>query len=328
MLRGGREGRMGRRECWSFGSRTPSAEGPVRATTEPRKATSSMTEDRRAMWRKRGRTNVTVADEYDNAKTRRGLTKTSLVKFVALAGLSFVAVNVMSNMVTTTMPFVVVDDNAGASPEEGGDDGRGTRDGIRESLTPKDAVKVKHPTPPDPFDTQYVKNTCVPCDDPSLSRYGPYAYIIGVEKGGTSALQTYMEDHPDIVPWMEETYVLQSTYNHRYGYDTLWQDGAVIEQCGLFQLYQEWYQEDGSIDHVERGLKYIDKTPYYIFDGPHIAQRLLCADPHAKMIVLLRNPVDRAYSEYNVSARDATMLHATLSCHAAMHGMQCARKVC
>ena len=169
----------------------------------------------------------------------------------------------------------------------------------------------------DPFDTQYVKNTCVPCGDPSLKRYGPHAYIVGVEKGGTSALKTYLQDHPEIVPHMKETYVLQSTYNQRYGYG---KEGGPVDQCRVFQLYKEWYQKDGSIDDVERGLKYIDKTPYYIFAGPHVAQRLLCADPHAKMIVLLRNPVDRAYSEYNVSARDATTLSATRCRHAAMHG--------
>ena len=131
-------------------------------------------------------------------------------------------------------------------------------------------------------------------------------------------MRTYLNQHPDVATdWEESSLLIHSV-----------EFGARIDQCRIFQLYKEWYMEDGGIDDVDRGLKYIDKTPYYIFAGPHVAQRLLCADPHAKMIVLLRNPVDRAYSGYNVSARDATTLHATLSCHAAMHGMQCARKVC
>ena len=190
---------------------------------------------------------------------------------------------------------------------------------------PSDAQQDVQRSAMDPFDTQYDKYACVPCHNATLARYRPYAYIIGAEKGGTTALLSYLKRHPDIAPHMKETYVLQPTYNKRYGYGD---EGGPVDQCGVFQLYKEWYMEDGGIDDVDRGLKYIDKTPYYIFAGPHVAQRLLCADPHAKMIVLLRNPVDRAYSGYNVSARDATTLHATLSCHAAMHGMQCARKVC
>ncbi len=40
-----------------------------------------------------------------------------------------------------------------------------------------------------------------------------------------------------------------------------------------------------------------EASPYYIFH-PHVPQRLASTLPEAKLILLLRNPIDRAYSHY------------------------------
>jgi len=40
-----------------------------------------------------------------------------------------------------------------------------------------------------------------------------------------------------------------------------------------------------------------EATPYYIFH-PHAAERIRKLFPHARIIMMLRNPVDRAYSHY------------------------------
>jgi len=40
-----------------------------------------------------------------------------------------------------------------------------------------------------------------------------------------------------------------------------------------------------------------ESSPYYLFH-PHIPKRIAAVLPHVKMIVLLRNPVDRAYSHH------------------------------
>jgi hypothetical protein len=45
-----------------------------------------------------------------------------------------------------------------------------------------------------------------------------------------------------------------------------------------------------------------DVTPFYIYN-PHAAQRVLDTLPRAKIISILRNPVDRAYSNYYLGVR-------------------------
>jgi hypothetical protein len=47
-----------------------------------------------------------------------------------------------------------------------------------------------------------------------------------------------------------------------------------------------------------------ESSPYYIYH-PHAAKRVAKVVPWAKLIALLRNPVDRAYSDYNHKFREA-----------------------
>ena len=115
----------------------------------------------------------------------------------------------------------------------------------------------------------------------------------------------YLRMHPDVEGHdLGETYVLNAgrwSADNKIGSG---KDGPSNEQCSIFQLYQKHYEKRGSIDAVERGQKYIDKTPRYLFQSHEVPQRLLCADSNAKMIVVLRNPVDRAYSAYNMDMQN------------------------
>jgi Sulfotransferase family len=45
----------------------------------------------------------------------------------------------------------------------------------------------------------------------------------------------------------------------------------------------------------------IEKTPNYILLGDRVPQRLLCLSPWSKLILILRDPVDRAFSHYNMA---------------------------
>jgi hypothetical protein len=56
----------------------------------------------------------------------------------------------------------------------------------------------------------------------------------------------------------------------------------------------DWYKRK----FTSRGFAVGEATPYYIFH-PSIPARVKAEIPDAKIIVLLRNPVDRAYSHYN-----------------------------
>ena len=65
-----------------------------------------------------------------------------------------------------------------------------------------------------------------------------------------------------------------------------------------FRKGDNWYRSYFPL-RMRNSRKYItgEASPYYLFH-PHAARRASTVVPHAKLIVLLRNPVDRAYSHY------------------------------
>ena len=97
---------------------------------------------------------------------------------------------------------------------------------------------------------------------------------LGVQKGGTTTLQRMLEQHPSVFlsPRKELHYFSlhyaqgQSWYEHQFC------DADEVQLCG-------------------------DITPYYLFH-PHAPARVQALLPHARLIVLLRDPVERALSQY------------------------------
>jgi len=102
----------------------------------------------------------------------------------------------------------------------------------------------------------------------------PHVVIIGAQKCGTSSLHNYLTQHPDVIaPLRKEVHYFDLNYARGEG----------------------WYRAHfGRLD--EPGLN-IDSSPYYLFH-PLVPQRLHALLPGAKLIVLLRDPVRRAYSHY------------------------------
>ena len=108
------------------------------------------------------------------------------------------------------------------------------------------------------------------------SARGPDFMIIGAMKGGTSSLYDTMVQHPKIVPPIsKELYFLSEYYNE----NAEW-----------------WYSQ---FPPITEGAGYItgEGTPFYLY-YPGAAKRLHKLLPGVKIIVLLRNPVDRAYSSH------------------------------
>jgi hypothetical protein len=50
-------------------------------------------------------------------------------------------------------------------------------------------------------------------------------------------------------------------------------------------------------------LYVLDATPKYIMYSDRVPQRVLCLFPWVKLMVLLRNPIDRAFSQYSMDMR-------------------------
>ena len=105
----------------------------------------------------------------------------------------------------------------------------------------------------------------------------PDFLIIGAQKCGTTFLYQKLVQHPRVKP-------------------------AFLKEVHYFDLNfrkgNNWYRSHFPLQ-LSNSRKYItgEASPYYLFH-PHAARRASVIVPDAKLIVLLRNPVDRAYSHY------------------------------
>lgn len=103
----------------------------------------------------------------------------------------------------------------------------------------------------------------------------PTFFILGAPKCGTTALAQYLSSHPDIfLSLPKEPHFFDA------GFDR-----------GMDRYLKEHYS--GWRDERAAG----EATPSYL-SVPYVAERIHQEVPHAKLIVLLRNPIERAFSSW------------------------------
>jgi hypothetical protein len=102
----------------------------------------------------------------------------------------------------------------------------------------------------------------------------PDAMIIGAMKSGTSSLHYYLTQHPQVIaPLRKEVHYFDLNFGRG----------------------ESWYRANFGREG-QAGVN-IDSSPYYLFH-PLVPQRAHALVPDAKLVVLLRDPVRRAYSHY------------------------------
>lgn len=112
----------------------------------------------------------------------------------------------------------------------------------------------------------------------------PDFLILGAQKAGTTSLHTYLSEHPNVAaPLVKEIHFLD--YNYARGES--WYRAHFPTQ------FEKWRG-----DFLLTG----EGSPYYLF-YPHAAWRAKQFVPRAKLLVLLRHPVERAYSHYQHQVR-------------------------
>lgn len=118
----------------------------------------------------------------------------------------------------------------------------------------------------------------------------PSWFLIGAEKAGTSSAHAYLAQHPEllVVDPKEPHY-----YSHRL--DHAEYRGSAQEDAERTR-YLKPYQ------HCKRQVKAGDCSTSYLFH-PRAAQRIYDACPDARILVLLRDPVERAWSHYLMNLR-------------------------
>ena len=113
----------------------------------------------------------------------------------------------------------------------------------------------------------------------SAWRAVPGFIIVGVQKGGTTSLFQYLSRHPNMLPPFRKE-IKYFDFNYTLG--------------------MGWYQANFPLRKKLAGNNAItgDASPNYIFH-PDGAIRIAQSLPATRIIALLRNPVDRAYSHYH-----------------------------
>lgn len=115
-------------------------------------------------------------------------------------------------------------------------------------------------------------------------RLMPDFLIIGAQKGGTTSLYSYLTEHPNII---------SARMKEVHFFDQHFQKGAAWYRGHFPTILQKYYAERILEDTFITG----EGSPEYLF-YPHPAKKAAALLPHVKLIALLRNPVDRAYSQY------------------------------
>ncbi len=136
----------------------------------------------------------------------------------------------------------------------------------------------------------------------SSIRCMPDFLIIGAQRCGTTSLYYYLTGHPNIVP---------SSVKEIHFFDDSFTKGMRWYRAQFPTVVEKYY-----IEHIRNhGFLTGEATPSYLLH-PHAPKRIFQVMPKAKLIVLLRNPVDRAYSHYWLRT---TLGDETLSFEDAIH---------
>ncbi len=104
----------------------------------------------------------------------------------------------------------------------------------------------------------------------------PDFVVAGAAKGGTTSLFYYLQPHPQV--WMPANKELHFFSNH-------------------FDRGPEWLRAQFAGAGADQIVG--EMTPEYL-EHPHAVERMATLIPAAKIVVILRHPVERAYSHYQM----------------------------
>ena len=111
----------------------------------------------------------------------------------------------------------------------------------------------------------------------------PDFLVVGTQKGGTSSLFSYLAQHPRVVP---------ARVKEVHFFDKKFARGELA------------YRQEFPLRATLAARRAItgEATPVYMFH-PYAPERIAAWTPDVKLIFLLRDPVERAFSHYRMSFR-------------------------
>lgn len=128
--------------------------------------------------------------------------------------------------------------------------------------------------------------------------FAPDFFVVGAAKAGTTAIYHWLRSHPDVfLPSVKEpgyfAYSGGQAAPASGPYDPDYTRQIVLDKKSYAALYAK-------AGHLLTG----DVSPVYLLDN-QAAQRIAAIRPDARIIVLLRDPVDRAFSQFMHHVRDS-----------------------
>ena len=119
----------------------------------------------------------------------------------------------------------------------------------------------------------------------------PDFIIIGTVRSGTTSLYYNICQHEC---------VLTAAYDELGFFDSNYHLGLNWYRSLFPTLFSKWAVKQKTQFAITG-----EDTPFYIWN-PLVAKRILKIIPNVKLIVLFRNPVDRAYSNYHLAVREGS----------------------
>lgn len=116
----------------------------------------------------------------------------------------------------------------------------------------------------------------------------PDYLIIGAQRSGTSSLYNYLVQHPAVLAALKKEV---HYFDDGFGHDLSW-----------YRAHFPLEIQRGLVGYWHGVCRIGEASPYYLLH-PHAARRISQVLPDVRLIVLLRNPVDRAESHYHHEVR-------------------------
>lgn len=135
----------------------------------------------------------------------------------------------------------------------------------------------------------------------------PDIAVIGVAKAGTTTMASWLDAHPDVAmarikePNFFATDIDLASFSERFNNlspqppESYWASKPLLPLHGAFVKDANRYQR--LFEHASPGQRTADCSPSYFF-SQQAPEALRQANPQAKVILILRNPIDRAYSHF------------------------------
>ncbi len=125
----------------------------------------------------------------------------------------------------------------------------------------------------------------------------PTFLVIGAAKSGTTSLHHYLRQHPEIyLPSKKELHYF--AYEYMKNFTSGPGDGATVAHvCQTRQDYEAFFAAappQAAVGEV---------SPSYLY-FPEVSKRILAELGRPKIIVVIRNPIDKAFSQYMHLVRD------------------------